>query len=109
MTYFSDLYIDGKWRPGSDGRRFPVIDPADGSVVAEFAAANEADCLEAVAAAGRAFPAWAAARERSEILRRTYEILTEEAEAFAAVMVRENGKSWADAIGEASYAKEFFR
>ncbi len=111
MTYFSELYIDGKWRPGSDARRFPVIDPADGTVVAEFAAANEADCLEAIAAAERAFPAWAAtsARERSEILRRTYEILTEEAETFAAVMVRENGKSWADAMGEASYAKEFFR
>jgi succinate-semialdehyde dehydrogenase / glutarate-semialdehyde dehydrogenase len=111
MTYFSDLYIDGKWRPGGDARRFPVIDPADGTVIAEFAAANEADCLEAIAAAERAFPAWAAtpARQRSEILRRTYEILTEEAETFAAVMVRENGKSWADAMGEASYAKEFFR
>ena len=110
-TYFSDQYIDGKWRPGSDGRRFPVIDPADGSVIAEFAAATEADCLEAVAAAERALPAWAAtpARQRSEILRRTYEILTQEAEAFAAIMVRENGKSWADAMGEASYAKEFFR
>jgi succinate-semialdehyde dehydrogenase/glutarate-semialdehyde dehydrogenase len=110
-TYFSDQYIDGKWRPGSDGRRFPVIDPADGSVIAEFAAATEADCLEAVAAAERAFPAWAAtpARERSEVLRRTYEILTREAETFAAIMVRENGKSWADAMGEASYAKEFFR
>jgi succinate-semialdehyde dehydrogenase / glutarate-semialdehyde dehydrogenase len=110
-TYFSDQYIDGKWRPGSDGRRFPVIDPADGSVIAEFAAATEADCLEAVAAAERALPAWSAtpARERSEILRRTYEILTQEAETFAAIMVRENGKSWADAMGEASYAKEFFR
>lgn len=110
-TYFSDQYIDGKWRPGSDGRRFPVIDPADGSTITEFAIATEADCMDAVAAAERAFPSWAAtpARERSEILRRTYEILTEEAETFAAIMVRENGKSWADAMGEASYAKEFFR
>jgi len=72
---------------------------------------DEADCLEAVAAAERAFPAWAVtpAQERSEILRCTYDILTEEAETFAAIMVRENGKSWADAAGEASYAKEFFR
>ena len=111
VTYFPELYIDGKWRSGSGGRRFPVTDPADGTVIAEFAAASEADCTEAVAAAERAFPAWAAtpARERSEILRRTYEILTAEAETFAAIMVRENGKSWADAMGEASYAKEFFR
>jgi succinate-semialdehyde dehydrogenase / glutarate-semialdehyde dehydrogenase len=110
-TYLCDQYIDGKWRPGSDGRRFPVTDPADGSVIAQFAAATEADCLEAVTAADRALPAWSAApaRERSEILRRAYEILTEEAETFAAIIVRENGKSWADATGEASYASEFFR
>ncbi|BCJ54626.1 NAD-dependent succinate-semialdehyde dehydrogenase [Actinoplanes sp. NBRC 14428] len=30
-------------------------------------------------------------------------------ELFAEIMVRENGKSWSDAIGEANYAKEFFR
>ena len=29
--------------------------------------------------------------------------------SFAEIIVRENGKSWSDAIGEANYAKEFFR
>ncbi|MFG1603291.1 NAD-dependent succinate-semialdehyde dehydrogenase [Actinoplanes sp. NPDC049265] len=107
----TDLFIDGEWRPGSDGRRFDVIDPADGSTIAAFAAATEQDCMDAVDAAAAASASWAATapRERSELLRAAYEILTEEAEDFAELMVRENGKSWADAMGEANYAKEFFR
>jgi succinate-semialdehyde dehydrogenase / glutarate-semialdehyde dehydrogenase len=107
----SDLFIDGAWRPGSDGRRFDVVDPADGSVIAAFAAASEQDCLDAVDAAAGAQASWAATapRERSELLRAAYDILTAETDHFAELMVRENGKSWADAVGEANYAKEFFR
>ncbi len=108
---FCDLYIDGEWRAGSAGGRFPVLDPADGSAIAEFAIASETDCDEAVAAASRALPAWSATapRVRSEILRRAWEILTAEADLFAEIMVRENGKSWPDASAEAGYATEFFR
>ncbi|WP_285251175.1 NAD-dependent succinate-semialdehyde dehydrogenase [Pseudarthrobacter sp. fls2-241-R2A-168] len=111
MTYFTDLYIGGEWRPGSEGRRFPVIDPSDGSEIALFAAATESDCLAAVAAAEGAQEEWGATspRRRSEILRRAYEILTEERERFAEIMVRENGKAFPDALAEADYAKEFFR
>jgi succinate-semialdehyde dehydrogenase/glutarate-semialdehyde dehydrogenase len=110
-SLFADLYIDGAWRPGSDGRRFPVVDPSDGSTITEFAIASDADCDAAIAAAEAAFPGWAATapRERSEILRRAYEVLTDEVEIFAEIMVRENGKAWPDAMGEAAYAKEFFR
>jgi len=110
-TFIADLFIDGRWRSGRDGRRFPVIDPSDGSEIASFAIASETDCLEAVEAADRALPAWSATapRVRSEILRHAYNILTDEREYFAEIIVRENGKAFADALGEADYAKEFFR
>ena len=108
---FRDLHIDGAWRAGSSGDRFPVLDPSDGSTIAEFAIASEADCDAAVAAAEAALPAWSATapRVRSEILRRAWEILTAESDRFAEIMVRENGKSWTDAKAEAGYATEFFR
>lgn len=111
MDYISDLFIDGEWRAGSEGQRFAVTDPSDGSTIAQFAVASDADCTAAVEAAERAFPSWAATapRVRSEILRRAFEILTAEKEFFAEIMVRENGKSWPDAIAEAGYATEFFR
>jgi len=111
MKLFADLYIDGAWVPGSEGERFPVIDPSDGSTVAEFAGASDADCLAAIEAAERAFPAWAAtpARQRGEILRKAFEILTAEKDELTETIVRENGKAWADAAAEAGYAIEFFR
>ncbi|CAN5276339.1 NAD-dependent succinate-semialdehyde dehydrogenase [soil metagenome] len=111
MNYIADLFIDGAWRAGSSGERFDVIDPSDLSVVARFAVATEQDCMAAVDAAAAAQAGWAATapRERSELLRAAYEVLTDEVETFAEVMVRENGKSWSDAMGEANYAKEFFR
>jgi len=111
MTYFSDLHIDGEWTAGSGGERFAVVDPATGAEFARFAVATEDDCDRAVEAASRAFDGWraTAARERSELLRRTFEILRAEREELARVIVRENGKAWADALGEADYATEFFR
>jgi succinate-semialdehyde dehydrogenase / glutarate-semialdehyde dehydrogenase len=111
MDYRSDLFIDGEWRAGGAGTTFPVTDPSDGSTVADFAIATEDDCLAAVDAAERAAEGWAATppRERSEILRRAFDILTAEKEHFAEIMVRENGKSWPDALAEAGYATEFFR
>jgi succinate-semialdehyde dehydrogenase/glutarate-semialdehyde dehydrogenase len=111
VTYLAELFIDGEWRPGSTGERFDVIDPADLTRVARFAVANEADCMAAVDAAAAAQADWAATapRVRGELLRAAYEVLTAEVEQFAEVMVRENGKAWADAIAEAGYATEFFR
>jgi succinate-semialdehyde dehydrogenase/glutarate-semialdehyde dehydrogenase len=103
--------VDGEWCSGSGGETFPVLDPADGSVIADFAIASPEDCLRAVTAASVAQPLWAATppRVRSEILRRAFDILVAEREAFAEIMVRENGKSFPDALAEATYATEFFR
>ena len=111
MDYLSDLYIDGEWRSGAEGKTFPVIDPSDGSELAQFAIATEADCVAAVDAADRAAASWAATapRVRSEILRKAFEILTAEREQFAEIIVRENGKAFPDAVAEATYATEFFR
>jgi succinate-semialdehyde dehydrogenase/glutarate-semialdehyde dehydrogenase len=107
----ADLFINGEWRAGSDRSTFPVIDPADGSLVSDFAIATREDCLAAVEAAASAQEKWAATppRVRSELLRAAYQVLTDEVETFAEIIVRENGKSAADALGEATYAKEFFR
>jgi succinate-semialdehyde dehydrogenase/glutarate-semialdehyde dehydrogenase len=108
---YAQLFIDGEWRDGASGETFPVIDPATGDVIARFPAAAAEDCTAAVEAASAAFPAWSqtSPRHRSEILYRAFEILRAEREVFARLMVRENGKAWADAIAEANYAMEFFR
>jgi succinate-semialdehyde dehydrogenase/glutarate-semialdehyde dehydrogenase len=49
------------------------------------------------------------ARQRAEVLRRAFEIMTAEAETCARLIALENGKAWRDAMGETIYAAEFFR
>ena len=109
MTIAADLYIDGEWTSGSD--RVAVHDPVDNSVIVEAAVAGEAECNAAVAAATAAQPSWAATppRVRGEILRKAFEIMTAEADRFAELITRENGKVLSDAKGELLYAAEFFR
>jgi succinate-semialdehyde dehydrogenase/glutarate-semialdehyde dehydrogenase len=104
-------YIDGEWRSSSDGSTFDVVDPADGQTIASVASATVDDAMTAVEAAHRAFSSWSetAPRERAEILRRAFAIMTERIDEIAELIVRENGKALPDAIGEARYAAEFFR
>jgi succinate-semialdehyde dehydrogenase / glutarate-semialdehyde dehydrogenase len=109
VTLRDGLFIGGAWRTGS--RRQAVHDPADGSVIAEVAVAGDEDLDDAVDAAAGAFPAFAAtpARERGEMLRRAFEIMSAEREDIARIVSRENGKVLADAVGEVTYAAEFLR
>ena len=107
----TQLMIAGRWIDASDHQTFDVDDPATGEVIASVANASVEDGLAAVSAASAALPGWAATppRQRAELLRRTFELMTERAEDFARLIVRENGKALPDARGEVAYAAEFFR
>jgi len=107
----TDLYIDGTWRPGADGDRFDVVNPATEEAIASVASAGTADADAALDAAERAMADWAARtpRARSEVLRRAWELMTARLDHFAHLITLENGKAGADARGEAAYAAEFFR
>ncbi|MCT7377694.1 NAD-dependent succinate-semialdehyde dehydrogenase [Chelativorans salis] len=107
----TELYIAGRWRDASDGGTFPVYDPATEEKIADVANGTVEDAIAAVDAAQAAFAGWAATkpRERAEILRCAFDILTREKDRFARLMTLENGKSLADSQGEMAYAAEFFR
>jgi succinate-semialdehyde dehydrogenase/glutarate-semialdehyde dehydrogenase len=103
------LLIGGEWAKGNG--TFPVLDPATEEPLAEVADGTVNDALDAVSAAQAALPGWAATppRQRAEILRTAFELMTARSEQFARLMSAENGKSLRDARGEAAYAAEFFR
>jgi succinate-semialdehyde dehydrogenase/glutarate-semialdehyde dehydrogenase len=107
----AQLFIGGRWVGSSDGRTFAVEDPSTGEPIAEVADGSVEDGLAAVTAAHDALPGWAATppRQRAEILRRAFELMTERTEEIARLIVRENGKALSDARGETTYAAEFFR
>ncbi|WP_148615330.1 NAD-dependent succinate-semialdehyde dehydrogenase [Nocardioides rubriscoriae] len=106
-----DLLIAGRWREADDGRRFDVVDPADGSVLATVADASAGEAVEALDAAVAAQADWAATapRERGEILRRAWQLLHDRADDVALLMSLEMGKPVAEARGEVAYGSEFFR
>jgi succinate-semialdehyde dehydrogenase/glutarate-semialdehyde dehydrogenase len=105
------LLIDGVWRDPWSGASFAVEDPATGKVLAEVADGDGTDALDALDAAHRAQPGWAATppRERGEILRRAFEALMADRDTLALLMTLEMGKPLAESRAEISYAAEFFR
>lgn len=106
-----DLWIGGKWRAASGGKRIDVLDPSTGRIIADVADASVEDALDAVTAAHAAAPGWAATppRQRGEILRRCFELMIARRDMLAELISLENGKSLSDAKGEVTYAAEFFR
>jgi succinate-semialdehyde dehydrogenase/glutarate-semialdehyde dehydrogenase len=106
-----NLYIDGTWREAASGKRFDVHDPADGSVITDVADGSDDDAMDALDAAVAAQHDWArtAPRERGEILRRSFELITERADTLARLISLEMGKTLAEAKGEVTYGAEFFR
>jgi succinate-semialdehyde dehydrogenase/glutarate-semialdehyde dehydrogenase len=105
------LYIDGTWRPASDNQEFEVENPATEERFAAVADATVEDAIRAVDAAFRAGKDWAAVspRERSDVLRRSFDLLIERKEQFARLMVLESGKALSEARAEIAYAAEFLR
>ena len=107
----TNLYINGAWVEGADKVRFDVTNPATEEVLTSVASAELADADAALDAAEAAMQLWAAKtpRHRSEVLRKAWELMTARLPEFAHLITLENGKARADAIGEATYAAEFFR
>ncbi|HEY7720187.1 MAG TPA: NAD-dependent succinate-semialdehyde dehydrogenase [Pedococcus sp.] len=105
------LLIGGSWRDSADGATIKVEDPSTGEVLTEVADATVADGTAALDAAVAAQRDWAKVppRDRGEILRSAFEVLTERAEEFATLMTLEMGKTLAESRGEVTYGAEFFR
>jgi len=79
------LFIDGQFVDAQDGATLATLNPHDNSVIAEVAMAGPADIDKAVAAAQRAFPAWArmAAADRGRILLKLADLIEANTEELA--------------------------
>ncbi len=93
---FTNL-IDGEGVASSTGNWMPAIDPSTGRQWAEVPRSDATDIDRAVDAAVRAFDAdsWSgiADMDRARLLRRLASLLERDAEALAAIEVRDNGRS----------------
>src|SRR6201995_2353583 len=104
------LYIAGEWRDGAKGT-LSVEDPSTEEPLCEVADASVDDAKAALDAAVDAGPEFAAMapRDRGEILRRAFEMITERKDDLAVLMTLEMGKTIKESLAEITYAAEFFR
>ena len=102
-------YIGGKWCAAASGETFPVTDPATGDFLADVASLSAEESAAAVDAAQAAFPDWSGVlpQQRSDILRRWFDLMMEHKEDLARIMVLEQGKPLSEARGEIDYAASF--
>src|ERR671937_908038 len=107
----TDLFIGGGGPPASEGRTLGVEDPATGETLVEVADAGVDDARAALGAAHEAFQAFRdhPPRERGDILRRAYDLITERTEELALLMTLEMGKPVEESKAEIAYAANFFR
>jgi malonate-semialdehyde dehydrogenase (acetylating) / methylmalonate-semialdehyde dehydrogenase len=101
-------FIDGARVAGKGARSAPVFNPATGAQSGRVALADSADVAAAVAAAKKAFPAWAnlPPLRRARVLNRFLRLVEENIDALAAVVTAEHGKVLADAKGEVQRGME---
>ena len=92
-------YIDGAW-VGTPAN--PVTNPVNGVELAKVPKLGTAEATQAVEAAERAFPAWAklTAKQRSNILRKWFDLIIANREDLALILTSEQGKPLAEALGE---------
>jgi len=102
-------YIDGKWTDADDGATKTIANPATGKLVgtAPKMRANETRC--AIEAAERAWPAWRAksAKERSNVLRKWFELMMANHDDLALLLTTEQGKPLAESKGEVAIAAAY--
>ena len=102
-------YIGGRWTGSAGSETISVFNPADMSVIASVASLSAAEALTAVDHADSAFRGWSALlpQERSKILRNWFDLIVENREDLARIMVMEQGKPISEARGEIDYAASF--
>jgi len=85
-------------------------DPTSSLLIGTVPEFSASDTEKAISAAAAALPAFRrkTGRERSKLLRKWYDLMTENAEDLAILITWENGKPLADAKGEVAYAANFF-
>ncbi|TRO59394.1 aldehyde dehydrogenase [Streptomyces sp. IB201691-2A2] len=108
----TELLIDGKQVPAADGRSFTVLDPSNGTAVAQVALAGEADVNQAVAAARAALtsPEWAGMRaaDRGRVLYRIAEAIRYQGERLARLESQDVGKPLRQAKADVEAAARYF-
>jgi acyl-CoA reductase-like NAD-dependent aldehyde dehydrogenase len=101
QTMHNQLFIDGEFVDSEARSRIPVLNPHDNSLITEVSEAQKADVDRAVAAARKAFPAWAklAAMDRGRLLLKLADAIEANADELAQLESIDTGHPLRDTRG----------
>ena len=105
-------FIGGEWVAARAGKTFQNVNPADTrEVVTQYPASGKEEAQEAILAAQKAHPAWAALTPvaRGRILSKTSQLLEARKAELAELLTREEGKTLAESTGEVQRTADIFR
>ncbi|MEM6465870.1 MAG: NAD-dependent succinate-semialdehyde dehydrogenase, partial [Pseudomonadota bacterium] len=102
-------FVAGHWTDAVDNKRFDVLNPATGEVVASVPDLSAQDAKTAIEAAVAAQKSWAArtGKEKAAVLRAWNDLLVAHANDLAVLLTAEMGKPLAEAKGEILYGASF--
>lgn len=105
----TSAYVDGTWVDTGDSGRTDLYNPSTGERLADLPLLSSKQVAYAISAAHRAYGSWRkqTAKQRSVILRRWFDLMTQNADDLARLIVLEEGKPFAEARGEVAYAASF--
>ena len=100
-------FINGQWVGSKEN--FIVQNPATNELIASVSNLGPQDAEVAIAAAEKALPAWRnkTGKERAHIMRKWFDLITENTQDLATIMTLEQGKPLAEAAGEVTYGASF--
>jgi acyl-CoA reductase-like NAD-dependent aldehyde dehydrogenase len=102
-------YIAGEWKDGAGITR--NVNPSNtNDIVGEYAKADKAQTVAAIAAAKSAFPGWSRStpQERYDALNKVSAEILSRREELGKILAREEGKTLPEAIGEVGRAGQIF-
>ena len=101
------MFINGDWIQSDS--TFAVYNPANGEEIGQVTDGSRDDAKRAIDAAQAAMPGWSALTtyQRSDYLRRAYDLMIERKKELAELMTREQGKPFKAAMAEVQYGADY--
>ncbi|RZC32409.1 hypothetical protein BDFB_001787 [Asbolus verrucosus] len=102
-------FVNGEWISAKSNKVLNVNNPATGEVIGTVPDMNAEDTQKAIEAASEAFQTWqdTTAKQRTQYLRKWYDLLVLNQESLVKILTIESGKPLIEARGEVVYGNSF--
>jgi len=101
-------FINGNYVDSKSEKYMDIYDPSTGEIIARTPCCTKDEVEQVIAAASKAYPAWAAtpAHKRAQLMFKLRNLIEENMDDLTMTLAKENGKTLDEAAGDVLKAKE---